>query len=318
MSMKKRTGPFIVIYGEEDFFLDEMVLAHRKAKRESLYLNGESVTEDEFIGICDEESLTGNDRTVILDNAQKLKGKLIKSFIERRSVEDLSTLIVVVIRDSKLSDVWQQAGLKGSCRSYPKFKPWEEDKVRTRIRDEAEKIGLAMEEDVPALFHRLLGDNLRTTVNELRKLKVIDTGKRISKQDVLRIIAPDMSAEPFEVAEAATDKNIKGAMRLIGVLWKNSGDTVAVPITASLLKQVERLVLTRQCLDRGDPIEVIAASTGVHKFVAQKSFVPRAQKYTLSSLKTHMQTLCRLDSLVKSSSQSKRLRVELAVLSLAA
>lgn len=321
MAAKKHSGPFIVAFGGEDFLLDRMIeLGRSWADRRVVVLDADGMADHEVVSVCEQRSFDGRDVVVVLDNAHKIKGdKALKTFIEEKSREDNSVVVVAICRTDKLSELWKKAAEKGRTQHFPACKPWESDKVKQRMVAEAERLGLKLEDDVPDAFLRFIGDDLRRVVNELRKLKLITPeGVKVTKKAVLSVLAPDVPVEPFEVAEAATNKDVKRAMTLVSFLFKNMGDGAAVPITASLCRQVEKLIVARQMLDKGDEISVIATRLGIHAFPLQKDVLPRARKFTVGQLLTQMNNLCRLDAQVKGPARSKRTLVELTVLSIAA
>jgi DNA polymerase III delta subunit len=215
--------------------------------------------------------------------------------------------------------VWDPAIEKGKVWNYPSFKPWQEEKILGRIKEEADRVGVVLGEGVPLLFLKLLGDNLRATANELHKVvHLIGKDGTVTRELLLSVIAPDSHAEPHEVAEAATSKDVKTALRAVSVLFKSMGDGAAVPVTSALMKQVERLLIARQMADKGDAIDVIATRLEMHKFVLQKSLMPKTQRFTVRELRDQMKHLCRLETQVKGAARSKRTLVELAVISISA
>lgn len=320
MSEKKRNRrPFILAYGGEDYLLDRVLdWARHWEGHFAIELDGDGLAEAELVSICEERAFDGEPLVVVLDNAHKLKtGKAFEALVAGLS-KDPSVTVVGIFRAEKLPAPWSDAAAIGQVKHYPRFKPWQEDKIQDRILDEAARLGLDLEADVPNFFLKLLGDNLRRTVNELRKLSHLVSGRKITRKDVASIIAADLPAEPYEVAEAATSKDPKTALRLVSILFKNMGDGASVPITSALMRQVEKLILARQMSDRGDAPDVIALRLDIHKFLLVKSILPRAQKFTVPELLSQMKRLCELESRVKGAARSKRSLVELAVLSIAA
>lgn len=318
---KRRSGPFVLAFGGEEYLLDRVMERGRTWEGRSVTeLDGDGLTDVEFVSACEMVPFSGEPLVVVLDNAHKLKvDKALGRFIEGLSKDDESVTVVAIFRSEKLPASWDGATDKGQVYNYPRFKPWQEDKIQARIVEEAKRLNLAFDEGIPGLFVKLLGDNLRRTVNEMNKLvHLVGPGGKITKKEVAAVIAPDVPAEPFEVAEAATSKDVRTALRLVSVLYKTMGDGASVPITASLMKQVEKLLIARQMLDRGDSIEIIATRLEMHKFVLQKSLLPKAQKFTVAELRDQMRRLCRLETQVKGAARSKRTLVELAVLSIAA
>lgn len=321
MAGKKRTGPFVVAFGGEDYFLDRAVELGRSRKdREVVVLDGDGMTDHDFVDICEMRAFDGTDRVVVLDNANKLKGdKVLKPYIEAKDPQDDSVIIIAVVRSDKLSDLWKAAAAKGRSDSYPKLKPWEGAKLQKHVEKEAERLKLTLGKGTVAAFTYFLGAELRPIVNELRKLiYVVGEGGVVERKHVAMVVAPAMPAQPWEVADAAAEKNAKKAMNLVSLLYKSKGDGVCIPITAALLKTVEKLIVARQMLDKGDGKEILAARFDMHPFRVEKYLIPLAQKHTVPRLRVQMKHLCKLDAQIKGPAQSKRTLVELAVLSIAA
>jgi DNA polymerase III delta subunit len=321
--MAKSTGPFVVVYGDEDFLLDRFV-ERRKTAWKSRYVrvrDGATIKESELVNLCETQTMFDEDgRVVILDNAQDLKTeKALEAYIAERDPKDMSCILLAVVRAKKLPAVWNEALKKGAQASYFKFRPWETQKVLDRIEEEAKSFNLKLDGGVPELIFRSLGDDLRTTVNELQKLSyIVGADGLVKKEHVSKVIAINVPVEAYQVADAAIAKNARQAMSTMSLVYKALGESSCVPVTSGLLRQVERTLVVRQMLDKGDDEKVIAVRFGVHEFVAKKTLIPIAQKHSVKALVGHMQKLCKLDAQVKGAARSKRTLVELAILSIAA
>lgn len=322
--MPRLSGPFTVLYGDEEFLIDRAIATQRlqwkNQKRSVSLLDGEFTSEANFLAQCEMQSIFEDDlRGIVLDNAQELKtSKRLEAFLSSRDPKDLSTVVLIVHRGSSLPKAWTEAVKKGSEEHFLKFKPWETEKVHKRTIEEAKRLGLRLGKGVPELFHYALGDNLRSVVNELNKLTYLVGSGTVEKADVASIIAPDVPAEPWQVAEAAMTKDSTRAMNLLALLQAYMGDGFVVPVTISLQRQVEKILVVRQMLDKGDTVATIAAAMDKSEFFCQKNIIPVARRHTVKGLLEHMKTLCKLETRVKGAARSKRTLVELAVLSIAA
>jgi DNA polymerase III delta subunit len=125
-----------------------------------------------------------------------------------------------------------------------------------------------------------------------------------------------MPADPFQVVEAALQKNEQGAMNALSFFYRNVGDEASIIISTSLMRQVEKLAVARQLLDKGTPEDEVASRLEMHAFRFRNYFLPMVKRHSLSAILETMTRLCKLDSDVKSASRSKRTLVELAVLSI--
>lgn len=320
MAGSKRTGAFVVAYGEEDFYLDRVITLGRSWKeRQVIQLDGDELEDHEVVSYCEQGSYDNRALVVIVDNAHKLKGdKTLTAYIENKQPEDDRVVLVAIHRTDKLAKIWQAAAAKGRLEHFKKLKPWETGALKERISAEAARLKLKVEDDVLEVFVAFFGDNIRRIANELQKLSLVATDGKVTKKDMVLVTSPDAPIDPFDVGKVATSKEPRKALRMVSSLFKSQGDSVSIPITAGLVSQVERLLVTRQMLDNGIEIKTIAEALGVPLYPVQKDIVPRARKYTVPELLSQMNNLCRLDAQVKGAARSKRTLVELAILSIAA
>ena len=308
--MARTSGPFIVVFGEEDFLVDRFVAA-RKGSWKNRYVvsrDGGSLKDSDLVTLCETQTMFDDEggRAIVLDNAQDLKAdKSLEAFIDGRDAKDMSCILLAVVRAKKLPSIWNTASKKGSQVCFAKFKPWESEKVLDQITEEAKSFGLKLDVGVADLLFKYLGDNLRSTVNELQKLSyLVGEGGLVKKEHVVLVIAPNVPVEPYHVADEAIAKNSNKALRVMSLVYKNMGESACVPVTAALLRQVEKTLVVRQMLDKGDSPSVIALRFGVHEFVCKKQLIPIAQKHSVKTLLRHMNQLCKLDAQVKGAARS--------------
>jgi DNA polymerase III delta subunit len=318
--MAKKSKPFVISYGDEDHYLDlDIERARNWAGREVMAVDGDGVTDEEIVELCERPTMD-TDRVVVVDNAEGVKGhKSLFQYINSKDEADDSVILVVSFRKSKLTTVWERAAKKGREIEHAKLKPWQTDEIDDAILKEADRLKIRIAKDVPDVLRRLVGTDLRDLASELRKLAVlVGEGGAVNRQQVLLVAAPSVPAEPYEVGEAVLEKDLKRAMNLISLLYRYLGDGAGVPISYSLIRQVEKMIVARQMIDRGDATEVIAPRLGMSPKQCEKHFLPRVRKHSLDHLCRQMNQLCKLDAAVKGPARSKRTEVELAVLSLLA
>lgn len=319
---KSRRVPFVVSFGQEDFYLDQDLERAKQTKnRYVITVDGESVTEDELVSICEARSFDKKGRIVVLDNAQKFrstKGPL-HDYIDRKEQDDTSTILVAIVRAPSLNSLWTAAVTKGRHVEHQKYKPWETSKTIARIGREAGKLGLQLDPGVAELMMKVTGDNLRQIVSELRKLThILGEGGTVSRNDVAKVITQVYPAEPYDVAKAAAYHNSRRAMTLFSFLYKHMGVGACVAVTTSLQRLVEKLIVARQALDQGVELRVVASHFNQKPYAFQKNFLPMVEINPVPHLLEQMKILCELEAQVKGASRSKRTQVELALLSLAA
>jgi len=319
-SAKSSSVPFVVSFGGETYFLDKDLEKARvwSGRMVSLF-DGDGLTDHDLVSFLESTPFDGSERVVVVDDAQKIKGdKQLKRYIEAKDPKDISTILVAIIRSEKLGSLWEEAAKKGKRFEYKKLKTYaDNNEVVKWVEAEAKRLGLALDKGIASSMYQLVGGDLHRLANELEKLRVIAKGEMVTAAILNLVLSPSPVAEPWQVAEAAVEKDVKKAMNLLSILYRNQGDDANVPLTYALMRQVEKLIVARQMIDRKASDEEIAAAIDMHPWRCRNHFLPFVRRHDLGRLAGHMRRLCRLDESVKSSARSKRTLVELAVLSIA-
>ncbi len=311
---------FLVSYGPENFLLDREIERARKwPKREALLVDGEDISELELISRFESASYEGP-RTLIVDNAQKIKlTKAMKGFLEERVKTDTATVLLAIVRSDKLPAGWAGVAEKGESSEAKSFKPWQTEDVLRWLDGEASGYQVKLDADIGKILLHFVGVDLYRLSNEVRKLAIfVGPGGKVTKEHISLITSPSRSATQFQVAEATIAKNAAGAIDAFSVLYKNEGADCIVPTTNALMRSVERALIVRRSLDKGADADIVAASVGLDaKKYPYRQLADAARKYTVGDLIRHMSRLCKLDADVKGAASSKRTLVELAVLAIA-
>lgn len=318
---KTSTQPFIVSFGAENFFLDRDLARGLAWKdRTVVEVDGDDVSDTELVSICETRGIDDRARVVVLDNAQKVKGdKALKAYIAAREPTDTSVVLVAIVRAEKLPDIWAQAAKKGRLYEHRKLKTYESNnEVVKWLSAEAMRLEMGLEKGAPELLCAVIGNDLYKLSSELRKLQIlVGKGNKATITQIKSVFSPSPTAEPYQVAGAATEKDVLRAMNFLSIVYRTMGEEAHVPLTFALIKQVEKLVVARHLVDSQATEDEIAAAIGMHPWVCKTQFLPHVRKHTVGSLIARMGELCKLDAEVKGAATSKRTRVELAVLALA-
>ena len=310
--------PFVVSFGGEDLLLDrDMDKAKTWAGRSYRVLNGETVDGDQIVSVC--ETYSEDSRTVIVDNAHKVRdNKALREYIENRSVGDKSVILVAIVRSEKLPEMWSLAVSKGKGLERKKLKPWDESGHLTWIKLETDRCRVSIEDVVAKQLLQLVGTDFYRLANEIRKLSLyVGPAGRIQKEHILLVTTPTPRAEPWQVAEHVISKDLRKALSMFSLLYKNEGEDCLLPVVRSMMKQVEKSAVIRSLLDKGVADADIAVTVGMKEWPFKNMAAPNARKHELKSLVQYMGRLCKLDADVKGPALSKRTLVELTMLSIA-
>lgn len=322
MSSKKFVA-INVFYGDESYLLDR---AKEKAlawpDREVTALEGKDTTEGDIVSAMDEFSYDSSERVVLVDNAEKVKlTKYFTKYLNDRYPEgqpqDPSTSLVAIVR-GPLPKTWSNPAAKGRAFVYSKFKPWEEAKIQKRVNDEAQLLGLTVDPAAFSMLYKVYREDTGRIVNELNKMAfIVGTDKVVTKELVQKVCSKQIPVMPWDISDAAGKKSKRKALTLAGLMFKYEGDNAAVPIVAALMRHVEKLIVARFLLDKGQTPKEIAGAINMAPFVYEKNFAAVVRKHSTDGLRLQMKKLCELETRVKSQAPSKRTLVDLAILSLA-
>lgn len=319
MAQKESTfKPFVVAYGAENFRLDRDIDKACKGKRKIIRLDGDGLTDVSLIAHCD--AYEDVPRTIILDNAQDLKGTdELKKYIEGRDVRDMYLILVAVIRSPKLPEVWQSVGGKGTIYERAKLKPWDKDEHVKFVISEALANRVNIAQDVADLLFEYVGPDLYRLANEVRKLSIyVGQANSIKKEHISLVTTRTPQATPMQIVEAVLQKNASKALNLFSIMYGNVGEQkTLVPVLYELMKQIASTAVIRSLQDKGTSDEDVASLLSLNPWKYKNHVAPIARKHNLPTLVGYMGQLCKLDAYVKTSSISKRTMVELTMLSIA-
>jgi DNA polymerase III delta subunit len=313
--------PFIVAFGAESFFHDRDIARYRRwPGHQAIVVDGDGLTDVALVEICESGSMDDVSRIVIVDEANKVKGdKALKQYIENKAPQNNTTVLVAVIRSEKCPALWAQAAKKGKLQEHRKLKTFEpHNEVVAWIREEAEKRAkITLDTGVAEALFALVGNNLHQLASEMRKLQVLVGSAKVTINDLKRTVSASPSSDPYQVADAALNKDRRLAMNRLTLVYRNMGDDANVPVAYALMKQVEKFLVARSLLDRGVSEEDVATALGMSPARFSNHVVQHVRKHRLADLVKAMGRLCLLDENVKRTTRSKRTHVELAVLSVA-
>jgi DNA polymerase III delta subunit len=312
--------PFLVSYGSEDLLLDRDIERVKAwPDRSIVVVDAEGMLDVAVVSVCEMRSF--EPRTVILDNAHKIKGdKLLREYIANRSATDLSVIVAAIIRSEKLPEVWSLVGDRGKVYHHKTFKSWGrgEDYIQWITAEITKLHKVTAADGIPQILYQFVGPDLYRLANEIRKLALlVGPGGTITKEHIALVISPTPQATQFNVADAAIAKDAKGAMNALSMLMRSAGEGILIPVVAALMSKVEKTLIIRRMLDKGRSKEEMALAVGMKPWPFEEFALPAARKHDLKGLVRHMGQLCKLDADVKGPARSKRTLVELAVLSIA-
>jgi len=319
--------PVTASFGEEEFFLDRDLNDFKdQPNRNVVLLDGSAISDAELASICAtlivdfDDPANTKPRAIVVDNAHKFKPeKAMKAYLDGKGPRDLGSVLALIVRDDKPLAFWSKLGDKATFREHKKLKTFDNNnEVVKWIQEEAKRLKLVVDYRTASIMFHAGGGDLYRLSNELQKLRLIlEAGTTVTLDHLKLVMTPGSNAEPWTVSDAAFDKNTKKALNSLSSLYKYVADDPAMPVLYSMMRQAEKLFVTRTLLDAGVAHDDIAARLGVHPYKFKLTLLQQAGKHSKRKLASVMQNLCRLDVDLKRTSHSKRTLLELAILDLA-
>lgn len=315
-------SPVVVSFGDEDFFLDRDLASFRtQPDRSVILVEGSEIKSDyELVSLLETRTIEGKPRVVVVDNAQKVKpDKALKAYLDGLNPKDLHVVLALVVRDAKLGVTWSKLGDKATITERKKLKTYESNNEVVRwIEAELVRANLKADGRIANVIYMGTGPNLYRITNEIGKLRLlVGEGKTVTVEHLQSVLTIGQTVDAWQVVDAAANKELKKAINLLSSLYKHASEDPSILLAYSLMKQAEKMLVASSLLSKQASEEDIAARLGMHPWRCKTFFLPMVRKHSLASLSRMMQELCRLDIEVKSTSQSRRTLLELAVLKLA-
>ena len=164
------------------------------------------------------------------------------------------------------------------------------------LKKESEKYGLKIDPLAEAALLSYVGNDLWQLKNEIKKLADFKPGKLIKKEDVVLQVRPKIENDIFKTIDSLASKNKKQA---IDLLYKHieNGDS-PLYLLSMIGYQFRNLLIIKELQEEKKPYAIIVKKSGLHPFVAQKSYYLCSQ-FSFSQLKKIYQKIFQADLEIK-------------------
>jgi DNA polymerase-3 subunit delta len=160
------------------------------------------------------------------------------------------------------------------------------------------------------LLARLVGGNLWVMTNEINKLALFASGRRIEEEDVKAIVSSAQEANVFAMVDAILDFRAGIAEQLLEQLL-NRGASPAY-LLAMLSRQARLVVRAREMRRQRQSEAEIQNRLGLASFALRKT-LEQAQRYSLERLKQVYHKLLQADLSIKTGKYDGELALNLLI-----
>ena len=316
-----RFSPIYLLYGEEDFLIDEGVQAITEHALEPGMksfnldvMDGSKVDAKDVVAHATSFPMMGPRRVVVVTEFEKLVGaeaarETVTAYVNR-PLE--STCLVLVslnpdFRRKPFTDLKKKATLVECKPLYDQYVPgW----IADRIKRQGKEAGA----EACRLIHAYVGNSLRSLQNEIDKLFIfVGDRKQITVEDVAAVVGASKGYTIFELQNAIGRRDAREAVKILERMLTlgQSPQMIIVMLTRffNQLWKLSDLTLKRT------PDAEIARQIGVPPYFV-KQYIDFRSNFTTEHIEQNFKALLEADTVLKTTMRDVHLVLDVLVISL--
>ncbi len=311
----------VFIYGEDSYRsrqkLEEIIQEYKKTNKSGINLRYFDCEESSFSiedlkSTAQQFSMFKDKKLSIVKNAfseAEVKQKLLKLVTDFVQSDDV--VIIYEASKPKESDALLKM-LKKEGKSQ-EFKKLTASQLRDWVLKKFDEASVRAEAlAIDYILASVDGDIWRLS-NEIQKITNFKKSGEINLGDVKLLIRPKMETDIFKTVDAIGQKNKKQALSLVHKHMKN-GDP-PLYLLSMIGYQFRNLLIVRDLIEKDFPYAVLVKKSGLHPFVARKSY-EQARLFTFLELKRIYQRIFEVDLNIKVGKVEPEMSLDLFIASL--
>lgn len=309
-----------ILLGEDDFSLTKSLEEIKRGAGDQALLaantttfDGQQLTLDQLRTVCETVPFLAERRLVIIQGllgrfeprGKSRQRKRIAPPTERESeyksfaayLSDIPDSTVLVLIDGRIKSnnpLFKQLSARAEVRSFPILR---EDRLRQWIEREVAGQGASMSPQAVDLLAKLVGGNLWVMANEISKLALFTSGRRIEVEDIKAIVSYVQEANVFAMVDAILDFKAGVAEQLLEQLLQRGASSAYLLVMLS--RQVRMIVRAKELRRQRKPEAEIQSRLGLTSGFALRKTLEQAQRYPLERLKEVYRKLLQTDLSIK-------------------
>ncbi len=226
-------------------------------------------------------------------------------------ITKLPDSIILVLIDGKIKSnnpLLRELSARAEVKSFPLLKDAElRQWVQRRVAEE----GGGISSQAVGLLAKIVGSNLWAMANEINKLVLFASGRRIEEEDIKVVVSYVQEANVFAMVDAILDFKAGVAEQLLQQLLQ--GGAAPAYLLFMLSRQVRMIVQVKELTNRGEPKIEIQDKLGLTKEFAWRKTLEQAGKYPLARLKEVYHKLLEADLSIKTGKYGGELTLNLLI-----
>jgi DNA polymerase-3 subunit delta len=309
-----------ILHGEDDFSITKSLEEIKRGAGDQALLaanttvfNGQQLTPDQLRSVVETVPFLAEKRLVIIEGLlgrfeprvkprrQKKTPspteaeKEYKSFTAYLTNVPESTFLVLIDGRIKSNNpLFKELSARAEVRSFPLLR---DDRLHQWIKREVAEQAATISPEAVELLARLVGGNLWVMANEINKLALFASGRRIEVEDIKAIVSSAQEANVFAMVDAILDFKAGVAERLLEQLLDRGASSAY--LLAMLSRQVRLVVRTKELRRQRRPEVEIQSKLGLTSAFAWRKTLEQSQRYPLERLKEVYYRLLQTDLSIK-------------------
>jgi len=309
-----------ILLGQDDFSLGHSLEEIKKSIGDQTLLvantttlDGQQITLDQLRTVCETVPFLAERRLVIVNGLLERfepKGKSSRQGKNRHitnqqdeykslaayitKIPDSTILVLIDGRIGSNNPLFRELSVKAEVRSFPLLK---DTKLRQWIQRYVAKEGGSISPQAVNLIAKLVGSNLWIMANEINKLLLFTSGRRIEEEDVNLVVSYAQEANVFTMVDAILGFKAKAAEQSLQQLLQRGAAPAYLLVMLS--RQVQLIVRARELRNQGKAETEIQNRLGLTSEFALRRTLEQADSYSLERLKQVYHKLLEADLSIK-------------------
>jgi len=290
-------------------------------------LDGQQLTLDQLRAVCETAPFLAERRLVIVRGLLERFEPRGKSTRQRKiapktdqqdeykslaaymgKLPDSAILVLIEGRIRSDNPLLRELSDKAEIRSFP---PLREARLRQWIQRRVKDEGGSISPQAVDLLTKLVGGDLWTMSNEINKLVLFSSGRRIEEEDVKKVVSYAQQANVFAMVDAILEFKAGVAEQSLQQLLERGAAPAYLLVMLS--RQVQMIVRAKELRKQGKPELELQNRLGLTSEFALGKTLEQASRYPLERLKEVYHRLLEADLSIKTGKYDGELALNILI-----
>ncbi len=254
-----KTAPVYILYGEEGYFIDELVKAFESMVPEderdfNLYsFYAHEITPEVVISSCMRFPMMSDRQVVILREAQSVKEPTLNKLASYVANPNKATVLVICFRSEKAKGRELMSKARSGGAVLFESKRLNDANADAIISGIVRDKGLNIEPKGLAMLRDYIGTDVAKMYNEVNKLALIlGPGATITPESIERNVGMSKDFNNFELSDAIANKDSGKIFRIITYFRSNPKNHPAIVTVAWVYNYFANLIIAQFTRDKSN------------------------------------------------------------------